>query len=800
MWTKKRPELGTSDSYETSKSSLFNKNRKYNHNFNYNFLSNKRGQVTVFIIIGIIILFTFAGILYFTKTVIKEDLTAEGNPVIEDVPQEFQPIKSYTDNCLRQIGERGLLVMGEQSGYIYPELLGEYSVSNPTDSEGLNLEPTKVPYWHYNKLKNSEGKIEYVSLQPQLYAKDDPEMSIEAQLSRFVEEKLDGCLNDYAAFSNQGFEVSYAEEQGKEGIVTVGDTSVNFWLKMKFTAKKGEAEYEFTQFYVKIPVKLKQIYETASEIAGVEYQYNFLERQALDLISTYSGVSVDKLPPTEDLTFEAVPTVYWNAMDVQEKVQEMLTSNVPLMRYYGSDNFFRYEYPVDNEAVLDLSGLYQKNYDNMILPLELGQGLNINFDYFNWPMYFDANDQGGTIKPSNYAANFYMLNFATQHYYTTYDLSYPVMVTLEDADAFNGLGYRFSFALESNVRNNAVVKTGYVEPKPVASSFRSMVCDEDKRSTELIKTVVVDSATREPLEAVQIGFSIPEQDNCILGATDSQGEFESSYPAVYGGVGSYMKAGYLTDFYPINTYDYTEKPGIIGYAAAGFPEQVLEMHPYYPIKVKLKLKNLEKCIDDFCFSQGLFSGGEEIYSYTPQMLETKHRWIFPNVATKLREDETATVILNRVSGLQKRVFNDEYVAFATVNGDTSSEMQLVPGVYKVMIMATNKEELIIPKEERCTGGVMEALACWDTEGCCFTFEQTVLKEMITGQVNWDVQEYYITITPEQLYSAKEITLYALGLNLYGVPKANRVIEDMEAMSKLGEFSKQLRKQLEPNYG
>src|SRR3989344_7710827 len=321
MWTKKRCESGTSSSYKAS-SKASSSDAKAGP-------GNKRGQVTVFIIIGIIILFTFAGIMYFTKTVIKEDITAEGDPVIADVPQEFQPIKAYTDNCLRQIGERGLLVLGEQSGYIYPELLGDYSVSAPTDSEGLNLEPLKVPYWHYNKLKNSEGKIEYVSLQPQLSADDDPEMSIEAQLSRFVEEKLDGCLNDYAAFSNQGFEVSYTEEQAKEGIVTVGENTVNFWLKMQFTAKKGEAEYEFTQFYIKLPLRLKHYYEVAEEIRAAEINTSFLERQALDLISTYSGVSRDKLPPTEDLTFEAIQTVYWNEMEVQEKVQEILTSNVP---------------------------------------------------------------------------------------------------------------------------------------------------------------------------------------------------------------------------------------------------------------------------------------------------------------------------------------------------------------------------------------------------------------------------------------------------------------------------------------
>ena len=71
--------------------------------------------------------------------------------------------------------------------------------------------------------------------------------------------------------------------------------------------------------------------------------------------------------------------------------------------------------------------------------------------------------------------------------------------------------------------------------------------------------------------------------------------------------------------------------------------------------------------------------------------------------------------------------------------------------------------------------------------------------MIAGQVQWDTEEYYLRITPEQLYSASEITFYALGFNFQGVPEKNRVLEDLQTMSKLGEFSQQLRMDLEPRY-
>src|SRR3989344_5481333 len=157
-------------------------------------LSSKQGQVTIFIIIGLLIVFTFAGVLYITKIVTKEELTAEGGPVIAAVPQEFQPLQSYTENCLAQVGRRGLLVLGQQGGYIYPELAGEYSTNDPTNADGIDLEPIKVPYWHYNIQPNENAQVSYSSKKPALYAKDDPELSIEAQLSRFAEENLAECL------------------------------------------------------------------------------------------------------------------------------------------------------------------------------------------------------------------------------------------------------------------------------------------------------------------------------------------------------------------------------------------------------------------------------------------------------------------------------------------------------------------------------------------------------------------------------------------------------------------------------
>ena len=773
-------------------------------------IPSKQGQVTIFIIIGIVVLFIFSGVLYITKVVTKEELTASGEPILAAVPQEFQPLQAYTENCVAQVGRRGLLVLGQQGGYIYPELAGTYSAADPTNADGLDLEPIKVPYWHYNVLANENPQVSYSSKKPALYAKDDPELSIESQLSRFTEENLAECLANYAAFEAEGFVVNApALQEGSEDLkevkVTVADQSVNFWLKMDVEASKGDAETEMNQFYVPVPIRLKQMYDTAAEIAAVEKNHSFLELQALDLITAYAGVDYNRLPPMEQMTFNQPVPVIWAEEDVKLKTQNLLSSSVPLLRYLGSTNFYRFEYSQEEGATLDLRDLYQKHYDNMILPLETGQGLDVNFDYFGWDTYFDMNDRGGNIEPSIFygpmVSPIPKIPLDIHRYYSTYDLSYPVLITLRDPNALEGRGYTFAFALESNLRNNQIPTEGYTQPAPVAALQESMVCDPNKRNTELVKTVVVDSSNLEPLEAVQIGFSIPEQDDCAMGSTDNQGEFESKYPAVYGGVASFVKNEYLTSFYPVDTYRFRETSGTIGYAVAGAPQLVVPLHKKVFVNMSVRKKSLEKCIADEdgqdreCFTQGLFTNtGSSVYTYSPESLDEQHSWSFLNQAKPLTGDETAVVMLKRVSDTVPGIFSEDFSSAATVTGDGTASLELVPGVYEVTALVTSSKPLTIPEEERCSGGLWLPIPIPET---CFTYEQQVLDELLLGRLQWDQPKTYLTITPEQLYSADKITFTALTFNLEGVPEQEhvRIVEDLNVMAALGNLSQQLRPQL-----
>ena len=754
------------------------------------FFPNKKGQVTIFIIVGIVILFTFAGVMFVTQKATGETLTAEGEPLITSVPSVFVPLQTYTENCLEQVGKQGLILLGQQGGYIYPDLVGQYSADDPSEADGLLLGGVKVPYWHYNVQGNKENKIVFSSLQPKLTAAEDGSMSIEVQLSRYVEENLPGCLVNYDSFKTQGFRVDF-EAQSAAVETIVGEETVGFWLKMEVQAQQGSAETTLEQFYVKVPLKLKKYYEVASLITEAEKSRAFLERQALDLVQVFSGLNSEKLPPTTALSLDLAPPAYWAVPDVQEKLKEMLTSYMPMLRYLSADNFYRYEYPVS-----DLSKLYQQNEDNMILPLANGEGLNINFDYFGWPLYFDITNEDNVIKPVNSVAiHLSLFHLGLQQYNTMYDLSYPSLVTINDPAALNGEGYNFVFALESNVRNNEPAVADQILPAPIMAAEDSLLCNEKSYDTELVKTLVIDSSTNQPLADVHIGFSLPEMKSCALGQTDSKGRFSTKLPAVYGGVIDLNKEGYLTNFYPIDTTKYTTQPGIIGYAVQGYAQKVIALDPLHSVKVSVKKKSVDKCIDQRCFSSGVFGPlGQEVFSFTPEMLESKHQWRYTAGVSSLKEKEQATIILTRVRGLNSEVVEEDFSTAVSLRGDQVQEIDLVPGVYEVNILLMNEEPLIIPEETRCVEeGFVTKLACSMMDGaCCVKFDETKMDQYLAGQVVWDTEETYWTIVPEKLYGSNELEFYVPNLNFQSVPALThlRVLEDLQMMGKLGAISQE----------
>ena len=239
-----------------------------------------KGQITVFIILGIILLAIFSLFLYFTSSMTKETVTSASRDVVEDIPSEFIAIQSYTENCIETTAKEALIILGQQGGYLYPTTVGEYSLTDPTNSDGVNLDPSMVPYWHYNALENGQSAVAVASLQPSLDDEDDY-YSIAAQLGRYIDEQIEDCLVSYSSFIDQQYTIDYGVRETK---VRIFDGELDFTMTQPMVVSRGESTAEMTTFYTDIDLDLKHYYEVADEITHAEREYTFLENQLLELL------------------------------------------------------------------------------------------------------------------------------------------------------------------------------------------------------------------------------------------------------------------------------------------------------------------------------------------------------------------------------------------------------------------------------------------------------------------------------------------------------------------------------------
>ncbi|MBT4446407.1 hypothetical protein HOA92_04910 [archaeon] len=763
-------------------------------------MRSNKGQVTVFIILGLVLVAIFGLFLYFTGSVVEDEITSAARPVTESVPSEFIAIQEYTETCLYSTAKEGLIILGQQGGYLYPDTVGEYSLSDPTNSDGINLDSLSIPYWHYNSNPNGQASVEITSLKPSLDDKDDY-YSVASQLGRYVDEEIEDCLNGYSAFVDQEFTVDYS---AKDTSVRIFDGELDFTLVMPLTATRAEAISEMTTFYTDVELNFKDYYEVASELADSELEHSFLENQLLELINIHSRLDSDALPPLNSMLILTQPEhLSWNIASVSSVIKSMLSSHVPSLRYAGNSNFHQYEY----ESEL-LSDLYQQIYDNSVVPLASNSNSElISFSYLNWDPHVDLNGGEDVIEGDGFFVssplNLVPFSFGYQQYYNSYDISYPVLVTVSDADAFSGQGYTLNFAMESNLINNAPMDADFEQSAPVVSpTANSLLCDPIQRNSELVSTIIIDSFTNEPVSDVFIGLKVPGFDFCSIGETDGDGELETSYPLLYGGELELSLDGYASTSYQFDSYLFEDVAGIYGYAVAGVEYDVLEIYPLKEVQLEVEALLAKKCIvpkscnedDDVCLEDetricfnngeavsGLFLGTPDIESEANGSISFMNEFYFTGSKSQVDERMQITVIMTRVSGIEDEVAQIANSVFTSFTGGEEDQeahtVELVPGIYSVETFVIMEDNLLIYDDERC-------LYDEDGKGDCNDVPGITSPSYLAGGYKLDDESMYIEITEEDLYLSDTLTLFVPVIDFSSIPstiespdhKTNDVVE------------------------
>ncbi len=446
-------------------------------------IKSKSAQVTIFIIIGILLVLALL-IIVFVK---RESLTVKPEELL---PTSKGAVASYISGCIKQLGEDALSRLGEQGGYVtLPQDIANNGYVH------LKTSPfTAVPYWAYG---------------PTIAV--PPLNTIKAQIDSHIQQHLRECVFGTGAFQ-QSFNLIEKSDISVNTNIAENGVVFNVRWSIEVQDKQGEKITDLIDHAAESPVKLKHLYDTASRIITVEMRDLKLEDITQDLIAL-------EHPDVPVSGFEISCTrKEWNIDTVRQRLQDLLRVNIRELKTKGTDFVeFPEELPYyTNHYVWDLGEDFSQ------------KKVNVQFQYNdNYPFTFDVLPRSGNTLISGSlgsGGNPLLSFFCAQNWKFVYDVSYPVLVTLQDETT----NYLFKMAFTVHLKHNIPNRNDLpVQPLPsitAAGAYSDLqFCAARNIPTTITAAEFVDNGEgvsySEPLENVNLTYNCLQY-RCDLGQTE----------------------------------------------------------------------------------------------------------------------------------------------------------------------------------------------------------------------------------------------------------------------------------------
>jgi len=623
----------------------------------------RKSQITLFIIIAVLLLFSAALFQYLKRETITgfEEKSFLENVVVREVSEAQNPVTSFVQQCLKTTTREAFDMIGQHGGYTEIDSSFSTVYNRPTDSDVFTFGELVVPYWFYLKSKNRDTSLfTFSSKMPEL-------QDIEKDADNYVKNNLQTCLDDFKNFRLMGYDFEILEEP--EVLTKVRDNDVVVYMKYPMTYTKAGSESKKEEFLTSIDLKFKNVYNLAKEIAESQADYRFLEYVSTSLTNSLSSLEGD-IPPEHSTSTLTTPR-YWLISAVKQRVTELLTSYYPVIRIPHTRN----DEPINIQVYDPYTQITKSLADGLIINIlsEDYSNIDANILYADWPMFFQINSKEyGIVGPQSTLGSTQMdstgLNFIFSIYDYAYDISHPVLVRLFDSDSYNNEGYTFYYALESNIRNNRVVGNGTLGMVSGIGST-NLGCNPSQYGNTEITIETKNAYTQEPVEEVFVTFSCYDFYTCPVGGTTLNENNVSAYVGKFpsscssGGFFTARKEGYITK--SVSSEDLDDN------------YLVIEMTPTKEMPVKI-MKRTKDNID-------------RIINWTDyvddELDESAYSSVLESSKTELGEYDQVTLILERIpeintgEGLFERSLIFE-------GNDSEGVLELAPGKYIISTFIT----------------------------------------------------------------------------------------------------------------
>ncbi len=699
----------------------------------------RRGQVTAYIIIALVVLISLAVLLFFREEIIP---AKEISPSVEEVPVEFKPVQKFVEFNLENALVSAIKNLGQHAGYVDPYSYAPIDeISNPTEAVALKpffSSSRIIPYWYYMESPNQcDSMCTFKTLKPKLNSEEKDgakrkadDNSIEAQIDRYIEGRMQAL--DFSDFKLQNLDVVRV---GQAQVTTrIGEKAISVELTLPLQATKDSTKQKLQLFNAQVNMELKRVYSLADTLTSQEQKTHFIENYVLELLSVYSGMAKGRLPPIGRTVEFGTSPQFWNLEDIRTQLGQEVLSKVSAIPIKGTQNFALR--PEISTSVV-------------VLGSDEFQDMDVYFSFpDNRPYYLGINGlDRGMLGPNTITSQILFYTLIINKYAFAYDISFPVLVTAKLPYGLNGEDYLFQFAVEANIRGNQPLFEGATGATEGEGS--TMLCDQEQA---LSGDIALKAQTNEgkPIEGVDVYYHCAGE-GCYIGKTDRNGGLKAKLPMCVGGLVVPIKDKYVGD--PVKFDTQLGKSGVA---------PTLKMDTTKSFQVDLRKVVFEPSASDYKW---------------PHEFSSFKSLSYPTTEAAMELDEGAFILFKRIStgGLSTYQFP------VYVKGGETAQAMLTSGDYEVEIRIFKDKQLVIP-EHKC-GDLAKSLAI------CIPSDKIVMNNSV--QVGGGTIKG-LKLTSENMGSNR-LTLHGAYLNIYSIPEAERKPTDLTVISKLDDYSVYLSK-------
>jgi len=220
----------------------------------------KRGQVSIYILIGVVIIIVVGLSFYIVgNTILKES----GRDL--DIRPELIPAKNFIDSCILDVAREGVDLIGLQGGNVNIE---EEVIVNPLVKFGNSLDlfgngALNVNYWFY-RTPNGINTLSVPS-----------EQDMEREIGEYIMRNIASCYEDLALFDQ--YDVSYSSTSKINVDIKEDRVLINVESPLEITS--GGITSNLNKFSVVLDTKLGKLYSLGRGILEKENEKLFFEER-----------------------------------------------------------------------------------------------------------------------------------------------------------------------------------------------------------------------------------------------------------------------------------------------------------------------------------------------------------------------------------------------------------------------------------------------------------------------------------------------------------------------------------------